>query len=182
MGILKNALFWILPRPRLVALGVLVLAAGSLAGAYGSQYLGGHMPCILCLYQRVPLAVIAGLMLAVLLLPRPGRRWRWTLVSVAGLLYLGEAGLAGFHVGVEQHWWASIESCTDGAGTATTVDALKAELMARPPCDQVTWRLFGLSMAAYNFLMSLALGVALIGLALLHCRSLSATEREQDHV
>jgi disulfide bond formation protein DsbB len=61
---------------------------------------------------------------------------------------------------VEQHWWAGTSSC-GGAAMATSLEALRAQVMAAPVtrCDEVAWSLFGVSMAGYNVVISLGLAV-----------------------
>ncbi len=138
---------------------VLLLGSGGLlAGAYGFQYLGDLQPCVLCLYQRVPHAVVVILALAALVFaPRPAAAWA---VGLAGLAVLIGAGIAGFHVGVEQHWWEGMAEC-GSAANANTLEALRAQLLAQPVarCDEVPWSLFNVSMAGYNFAFSMALAI-----------------------
>ena len=79
------------------------------------------------------------------------------------------AGIAGFHVGVEQHWWAGTDGCgVDPLATGVSVDALREQLLGEPvvPCDVVTWSFFGISMAGYNFMISLLLGLTALVVAM----------------
>ena len=145
----------------LAPFGILAVSATALANAYIAEYGFGLEPCILCLYQRVPYAVAGVLGLAALTSPRA----RVRAVAVAGGVFLVGAVLAFYHVGVEQHWWASVAAC-GGAGDVggpATVDELRQMLTRESPvkaCDEVDWTLFGLSMATYNVGVSLALGTA----------------------
>ncbi len=135
-----------------------------LASAYAYQHLGGLQPCVLCLYQRWPWWIAVGLgCLAVLMRRRPGVAL--TMTAAASLAILSGAGIAGFHVGVEQQWWEGLASCGGTAGMPTTVEALRQQIMSAPVvrCDEVAWSLFGISMAGYNFLISLALGAGGLG-------------------
>jgi disulfide bond formation protein DsbB len=70
------------------------------------------------------------------------------------------AGLAGYHVGVEQHWWESPACAAGGDIGALSAQELLAQIRGAPivRCDEVAWSLFGLSMAAWNALASLGLG------------------------
>ncbi len=121
-------------------------------------------PCILCLYQRVPYAIAALLGLAALLLP-PAQR-RVAMILCVPVFVLG-AGLAMFHVGIEQHWWtSSLPGCGVDTLPTTLPDTLSTEdfqeMLAGPPppaCDEVSFRIFGLSLAQINVLLSLALAV-----------------------
>ncbi len=140
---------------------LLVASAGVLGGAYAMQYLGGIEPCSLCLYQRVPYWVAIGLTVAALALAGRGRLQGLTM-AVLGVVFLVGAGLALYHVGVEQHLFAGPRACSADLGQATTIEELRAQLMGRPVvrCDEVAWSLFGISLAGFNAMASLALAAA----------------------
>lgn len=143
------------------------VCAAALVAAYTAQYGFGLQPCILCLYQRVPFYV-AIVLCGLALLPALARDWRALLVGLAGLALVINAGIAMFHVGVEQHWWAGTEACSGGAATTAqmTIEQLQ-EAMSRPAqarCDQPPWSFHGVTMAMLNVPFSLMLGLlALIG-------------------
>ncbi len=151
--------------PRLVPFGILAASVGALATAYTAQYAFGLEPCILCLYQRVPYALAGVLGLGALLLPNgekeeQARAWA---VAACGLVFLTGAGIAFYHVGVEQHWWVSAAcGVSGGSEVPKTVEDLRQMLTEKPPkaCDDVDWTLFGLTMATYNIGASLALAAA----------------------
>ena len=141
---------------------MLLLAAAAAAApvfARASEGIFGIAPCELCLWQRWPYWVAAGLALAGALLPRARRPLFW--LALAAILVSGAIG--GFHVGVEQGWWPSpLPGCQAprSAGGAT-VDELMRSLAAAPskPCDAPTYLIPGLplSMAAMNLLYALGL-------------------------
>jgi disulfide bond formation protein DsbB len=145
------------PTPRKAALFVFAASAVLLGGALAFQYLGGYSPCVLCHWQRYAHAVAILLTLAALALPRATP----LLLGAAGLALLAGAGIAFFHVGVEQHWWQGTAECGSAVSGAASIEELRARLLAQPVvrCDEVQWSLFGVSMAGYNFLASLALGL-----------------------
>lgn len=149
------------------ALILLIGSAALLGGAFAFQYIGGLAPCILCWWQRYAHMSTIVVAAAALAAPRNGdSRAGWVLVAAAGLTLLVGAGIAAFHVGVEQHWWAGTAECGSPVGGAGGIEELRARLMAQPVvrCDEVAWSLFGISMAGYNFIFSLALA-AFAGLA-----------------
>jgi disulfide bond formation protein DsbB len=137
-----------------------------------AEHVQYYEPCELCLRERLPWYFMIGLSL-IGLLPRrltliglvfPSR---WLLVLI-GLTLLVSAGLGLHHAGVEQHWWPGPAECTGGGSGAKTVDELRAMMMREKvvQCDQIAWKLFGLSMAAYNFLVSLVAGLTVLFFAL----------------
>jgi disulfide bond formation protein DsbB len=137
--------------PRTACLLLALASALILLTALGLQDLGGMAPCHLCVLQRWPYVALVVLGLI---------GWRWQPDIFLGLsivaLLVG-AGLAGYHFGIEQDWWALPESCIAG-GSAQSVEELKRMLAQAPPtCDQVRFTLLGLTLAGWNFLACLAL-------------------------
>jgi disulfide bond formation protein DsbB len=144
---------------------LLLLASGAILGmALASQYWGGLAPCELCYWQRW--AYVTAMAPALLAMFAPGRA-RAVLLGLAALVFLGGAGIAFFHVGVEQKWWAGLSGC-GVTGGADSIEALKAQIMAAPVvrCDDIAFQLFGISMAGWNVLAS----VLLAGFAALAAR------------
>ncbi len=141
---------------RAVPIGIMTASAIALGSAYIAEYGFSLEPCALCLYQRVPYALAGVLGIAALSLPRTSRA---NLVALAALLFAIGAGLAFYHVGVEQHWWASAAGCGGTLPLSMSADDLQAALMAPPDpaCDEPTWVVFGISMATWNTGISLAL-------------------------
>jgi len=155
-----------IPRVRLVALAIVAVSVGAIAMAFVAQYAFGLEPCILCLYQRVPFA-LAAVLAAVALLPFTRGQVSLWLTTACGIVFLAGSALAFYHVGVEEHWWASVAACGGAPSTGLSVEDLADQLANGPqkPCDEVNWRLFGLSLAGYNVLISFALGVVTIACA-----------------
>ena len=80
--------------------------------------------------------------------------------ALAALIALWSAYLAGFHAGVEWHWWEGPASCT-GTSAGAGLSFNPGEIIR---CDAVAWSLFGLSLAGYNFIFSaVALAAAVVG-------------------
>ena len=142
---------------------LLAASAAIVGGALLSQYVGGLQPCELCLYQRWPYyaAIVAT---AVALLSGGDTALR-AVIMLCVLLFAASTALAFYHVGVEQHWFAGPTACTGSITDATSIEALKAQLLARQPvsCDTPAWRLFGVSMAGWNLLASVLITVGCTG-------------------
>jgi disulfide bond formation protein DsbB len=126
-----------------------------LAGALAFQYFGGLLPCALCLWQRWP--HLAAVVLGALALAQPGNR-AWPMLGA--LAALSTAAIGGYHVGVEQQWWAGLASCSTDTLAGTSVDDLlsfEQGIAETVRCDAVPWQFLGLSMAGWNAALSLAL-------------------------
>ncbi len=127
-----------------------MMGAGALAlllGALGFQYLVHLAPCEMCHWQRWPhiAAAITGIAL-VPILRNNTHALAWlvvALITVSGLIGAYQAGLQwGFLPGPQG---CTVEHAyVLGSGAAS------------PPvsCNAVTWSLFGLSLAAYNAILS----------------------------
>ncbi|HUK58248.1 MAG TPA: disulfide bond formation protein B [Stellaceae bacterium] len=140
----------------LVLAGIVLVLGGALI----FQYWGGLAPCELCLYERWP--YYAALPLALALTTRETARADARLGAALLLaIFCGSSVLAFYHVGVEQHWFAGPTACTGTGGSATTIDELRKLLMTQQTvrCDAPQWTLFGVSLAGYNLLASLALAI-----------------------
>ena len=151
-------------RQRKIPAAMLAIGVGVLGYAYTAQFGFGVEPCALCLWQRLPYGVTALLGLGALLRRQTGAGLR-RLLMAAALIYGAGGGVAVYHVGVEQHWWASAAGCGDAGGGAMTLEDMKKALTSKPAkaCDEVDWTLFGISMATYNVGMSLGLAVIALG-------------------
>jgi disulfide bond formation protein DsbB len=137
----------------------LLSAAAMLAIAHAFETFGHLPPGNLGLKQREVYWVAGAVAAAALVLMRtPLQPKLWGPVNVLlGLIFLFGAGVAFFHVGVEQHWWPGPTSCTatGGAATKAGMEALLHGAKVNPPaCDKVLWSFLGLSMAGWNMLIS----------------------------
>jgi len=142
-------------RAAAFVLAASILVVGS---AVASQYIGGLEPCILCYYQRYPwYAAIAVALLALLI---PGRA-RGTMLGLCAVLFIAGTGIAFYHVGVEHKMFEGPAACGSVTITGQSIDALRAQLVGKPVvrCDQPAWTLFGVSMAGYNLVASVAMAL-----------------------
>lgn len=142
-------------------LGALVLiCAGLLIAAYIMENFFGVNPCQMCLYERDVFLIAGGLsLLSLFIVPQ---RFKPYAVLLMGLIFLFGTGLAAYHVAIQQHWVELPSFCaTNDFSAFESIESLKEQLMKTPfvRCDQVTWSLFGLSLAAYNALISLILAL-----------------------
>jgi disulfide bond formation protein DsbB len=151
-----------LDRARLLAA---LVPAGLLAGAHGSQYLGGLVPCEMCYWQRWPHFAALGLaLLSFALVHRMPDRGR-SLVWLAALAILVSGGIGAYHAGVELGIFEGLTQCSSlgGGGGDVLADIMSAPLVR---CDEVQWSMFGISMAAWNAILSILFGTLILWLSL----------------
>ena len=143
----------VLMTPKHLALAAGLGSAALLIGALGFQYLGGLAPCKMCLWQRYPhLAAVAICLVFYAFQNR-------VVAAIGAAASLTTAGIGFYHAGVEQGWWAGPNSCTSSAIEGLSTEDLINQIMAAPMarCDEIPWALWGVSMAGWNAVLSLAL-------------------------
>ncbi|QDO97933.1 disulfide bond formation protein B [Ferrovibrio terrae] len=143
-------------KPNRSGLLVALAAAGTLALVLIAQYGFGLPPCEMCHWQRWPYIAALIFGLGALVLPR----WRVQLLGLAALSFAITGGIGVFHAGVEWKWWQGLTSC-GGTSTATSLEDLRAQIMAAPVvrCDEAAIRVLGLSMAGWNALWAAVLAI-----------------------
>ncbi|MGE0829166.1 MAG: disulfide bond formation protein B [Hyphomonadaceae bacterium] len=134
----------------------LVASLAMLAAAHSFERFGGLNPCALCLKQRDVYwgaAAIAALGFAAI------RFWPRVTLQRAAAALLGLAFLTGsivalYHVGVEQ----GLVNATCDVVDPSRIRAFDVNATFQAPnCDEIAWSMFGISMAGYNAMISLAL-------------------------
>ena len=149
--------------PLAAAAIVAIVGALTICGFFFFQYVLGYPPCPLCLDQRE--AFYIGVPLAALLwLGASHGATRKVMVAgfvVVAAVMLWNTGLSVFHAGVEWKFWPGPQDCSgpiNGLGSATNMlKQLQNIRIVR--CDEAAWRLFGISLAGYDVLVSLFLAL-----------------------
>lgn len=146
---------------RASAILICAVSAAALAGAWIFQAFG-IVPCELCLTQRI--AYYGAIPLAAIVAYAAGGRAQAIAVSGAiglAIIFAVNAGLGVYHSGVEWALWKGPQDCTGAISSAPNVaDFLKdLEHVKVVRCDEVQLRIFWLSLANWNVLISAALAV-----------------------
>lgn len=144
------------------ALFLALAMAAVVGGALGFQYIGGYIPCKLCLEERTPYYFGVPLMLLAALSGRLS--WpAWLtrgLLAIGGLLMTYGLVLAVYHSGVEWSWWEGPSDCT-AAGNApqsSASDLLSTiDKVVPPACNEAAGRFLYLSFAGWNAVASIIL-------------------------
>ncbi len=128
------------------------ISASLYAGALWFQYVGGLMPCSLCLWQRWPHIIIILLAMVALFVRIP----RFLLTAIA-FTAATSVTLAAYHAGVEWRLWSGPGGCSASLTNIGDLTSLTDNLLSTPVvrCDEVAWSFLGLSMAGWNSLFSL---------------------------
>ena len=138
----------------------LLVPLGLMAGALGSQFLGGLFPCEMCHWQRWP-HYAAVVLAALAFVPGTPRK---LLVALAGFAIAVSGVIGVLHAGVEYGWWEGFTACTSTVtgGGGSTADLMK-RIMAAPliRCDRPQWTFLHISLAGFNALFSLSAALAI---------------------
>lgn len=125
----------------------------------------GLAPCILCLKQREVYWVAGAIALVGVAAGfAPGvKAWGPRLVSaVLCVAFLAGMGIAVYHAGAEWKFWPGPAACAVTKVRITAADMAAALAGAKPhgpSCEEAAWRMFGVSMAGYNVVISLGLAL-----------------------
>lgn len=176
---------WPLDRARWPLLALLASGA-MLAAAHAIENFLYLAPCPLCLRQREIYWVAGALALAAVAVNWRGAppKLASALCLLLGAAFLAEAGVALYHSLVEFKILPAPSTCATAA--APKISSNLWDTLNHPvkvgSCDKVLWRFptmeFGLSMAAWNVLISLALAAMSVLSALRPVRIDTANERE----
>jgi len=147
-------------KPANAAFAAALLMFAALCGAWYFQYGLGYAPCPLCYQQRIPyyFAIPLGVLLGALALYGGGKQFvRYGLYLLA-LILIVSVGLGVYHAGVEWGFWQGPTSCAASAPSSAPIGNILESLgkVRAVPCNEAAWRLFGISLAGYNALISAA--------------------------
>jgi disulfide bond formation protein DsbB len=161
-----------LSRPRL-SLAVLIFLGGlaSICAAWGFELIGGYLPCELCLAQRNPYYVGLPLVLIAILIELYGgpKMLSRGLLLLVAVVFIYGAGLGVYQAGAQWGFWQGPTACSGTINIPTKASDLLGSLdkVKVISCTEVNWRMFGLSFAGWNAVISAGIaGLALVGAAL----------------
>jgi len=139
---------------------IALLGLLTIGGFFFFQYGLGYQPCPLCLEQRTAFYVSVPLAALLLLGAGYGASRKILLLgfAVIALAMLWNTGLSAYHAGVEWKFWQGPIDCSGPIrqlGEGSLLSRLQNVRLVR--CDEAAWRLFGISLAGYDVLISLLL-------------------------
>jgi len=135
-----------------------------LTSAFAIEYLLGHQPCRLCIYERIPY-FISILLIAKIFL---SAGYEKSILLILSIIFLISSILAFYHFGIEQGFFEESLSCTTGNFSETlSKEQLLEELKQKTiSCKNVSLKILGLSLASINTIFSIILSVIFLKLYL----------------
>jgi disulfide bond formation protein DsbB len=134
--------------PRIASLVIAAIAFAIIAGAWMFEY-AGYAPCELCLLQRWPYYVGIPFALIMALWNPP---WIKATLWLMALLWAGSAIFGTYHSGVEWSWWQGPTTCS--GGDLNFGEGLPDLTKTAVKCNEAALRIFGLSLAGWNAVVS----------------------------
>ena len=141
---------------------ILVFVCMVLISAFIIEHQLGHIPCKLCLYERVPYFLSILLIIKILLI----KKYEKITLLILLLVFMSSTVLAFYHFGIEQGFFNESLACTTGdLSTTLSKEELLQQLKQNSiGCKDVSFRMLGLSLAAINTIFSLVLSFVFLRL------------------
>ena len=134
---------------------IFLISIFALASAFFIEYVLGHQPCNLCVLERIPylLAII------IFILNYKFVRLEKHFILLLILIFLAAIILSLYHLGIEQGFIEESLVCDlkDGSNLLSKEDILKQLQQKNVSCQDVTFKIFGLSLTSYNIIINLVL-------------------------
>ena len=141
-----------------VLIGILIIASFIIISAYTIEHGMGYKACKLCIYERLP--YIASIPLIIYMLFFASYKKEILLILV--ITFCLGAALSFYHFGIEQGFFTESFACK-GSNLAdpSSKEELLKELKKNTiiSCKDVSFKIFGLSLAAINTIFSIILSV-----------------------
>ena len=139
---------------------ILVFSIFAILSAYFIQYVLGHQPCNLCLIERIPYIASIITISIFLLLKRFEKLFLIMLISI----FISAFVISSYHFGIEQGFIKESLVCDlNSTSVNLTKESLLNELKQKTvSCKDVTFKIFGLSLATINIFISLIISVIII--------------------
>ena len=143
---------------------ILLFSVLALVFAYFVQYVMGHQPCKLCLIERIPFMLVIVIISFCLLL----KKFEKLSLIILSLTFFTATLISFYHFGIEQGFVVESLVCDIGVkNDILTKEELLAQLKQKTiSCKDVTFKIFGLSLATINIFISLFLSVITLKLFL----------------
>ena len=129
----------------------------SLISALTIEYVLDHKPCSLCLYERIPYFLSALLMIKIFFF----KKYEKITLLILFFVFISSSLLAFYHFGIEQGFFSESFVCN----VNNQVQILSKEQLLKElnqsfiSCKDVTFKIFGLSLAGINTILSVILSL-----------------------
>ena len=136
---------------------ILIFSILAILFAYFIQYVLGHEPCNLCLIERLPY-IFSIIIISICLLTQ---KFEKIILMFLSLTFFTAALLSFYHFGIEQGFIEESLVCDlSNPSNELSKEALLNQLKEMTiSCKDVTFKIFGVSLATFNIFISMILSV-----------------------
>jgi len=147
-------------KNKVILKSVLIFSICAILVAYFIQYALGHQPCNLCLIERLPY-IFSIIIISICLFTQ---KFEKITLIILSLTFFAAALLSFYHFGIEQGFIKESLVCNlNSPNNELSKEALLNQLKEMPiSCKDVTFKVFGLSLATFNIFISLILSAIII--------------------
>ena len=147
-------------KNKVILKSVLIFSICAILVAYFIQYALGHQPCNLCLIERLPY-IFSIIIISICLFTQ---KFEKITLIILSLTFFAAALLSFYHFGIEQGFIKESLVCNlNSPNNELSKEALLNQLKEMPiSCKDVTFKVFGLSLATFNIFISLILSAITI--------------------
>tara|TARA_B100000029_G_C17436871_1_gene909994 strand:- start:513 stop:995 length:483 start_codon:yes stop_codon:yes gene_type:complete len=141
---------------------ILIFVCLVLVSTFVIEYGLNHQPCNLCVYERIPY-FISILLISKILFTKDYEK---ITLSILSLVFIISSALAFYHFGIEQGFFEETLVCTasnlsEALTKEEVLDQLNQNIIS---CKNVSFRIFGFSLATINTIFSIILSAIFIRL------------------
>ena len=149
---------------KIILNSLIFLSFIALSFAYFVEFVLGHEPCNLCKIERIP--YIGSIILISFLIFT--NKWEKIILSIILLLFIFGSVTSIYHVGIEQDFFSESLLCELGLNNniQNSDDLLKSLEKTPISCKDVTFRIFGLSLATFNAFLSIVISYIILKLVI----------------
>ena len=139
---------------------IFIFSAIALSSAFFIEYILGHQPCNLCLFERIPYGLSLVLISAIFILRKNEKFFTLLLI----ITFVFSLAISFYHYGIEQGFFEESAVCgvKDFTENITKEDLLKQLSEKTVSCKDVTFRILGLSLTSINIIVSIIFIITLM--------------------
>ena len=141
-------------------LTIFIISLISLLSALYIEFFLGYAPCKLCIYQRIPYLIA-------IFITFMGISYLKNLIWLYALLivFFSSFLISGYHFGIEQEIFSEFSGCTGNSLNIIDKNELLKLLSSEVnSCKNVEFKIFGLSLAAINLLLSFLIFIFILSI------------------
>ena len=147
-------------KNKFIFIGILTFSIAVLIFTYFVEHVLKHAPCNLCLIERIPYVATIILVSLVVFF----QKYEKIILITIGLFFVFGASISFYHFGIEQGFFNESLVCalSENNEAMSAKDLLKVLENKIVSCKDVTFKIFGLSLATFNTIISFVISAIIL--------------------